>query len=175
MRPLDFHAGHPSPSAPNLSRLHFCLLMGSGKHISLQGAPLDAAAYCCGPAGSAPLCYASQWEHHRKVSVRRLWHLQSEGGETLSFCFSAFPDTAHCQGHEPTLGDLQWSIIYNAVVHVKKRFERVAPLEKIFFMLSNISSVDSHKTPSQGQCSQAQLSVNTMHERSVSFTVSTYL
>lgn len=43
------------------------------------GAPVVSGARCCGPAGSAPLYYASQWEHHRKVSVTKLWCLQREG------------------------------------------------------------------------------------------------
>lgn len=90
-------------------------LWRSGKHISLWGASVDAAAHCCGPAGSAPLYYASQWEHHRKVSVTRLWHLQCEGSKTLSFCFSTFPDTAHRQGHVPTVQHLQWSITRSVV------------------------------------------------------------
>lgn len=113
MGPFDFSAGYPS-STSSFSWLSFCLLMGSGKHISLQGAAVDAAAHCCGPAGSAPLYYASQWERHRKVSVTRLWHLQHEGSKTLSFCFSTFPDTAHGQGHMPTVQDLQCSIPHYA-------------------------------------------------------------
>lgn len=75
----------------------FCLLVKSGKHISLQEAPVDAAAHWFGPAGSTPLYYVSQWEHHRKVSVTSIWHVQPEGSKTLSFCFSTFPDTAHYQ------------------------------------------------------------------------------
>lgn len=91
--------------------------MGSGKRISQQGAPLGAAVHCCGPAGHAPLYYASHWEHHRKVSVRvrvRLCHLQPEGTKTLSFCFSTFTDTAQSRGHMPTVQDLRCSFIHSA-------------------------------------------------------------
>lgn len=75
MGSLDFSAGHLSPTS-SFSWLNFCLLLGSGKHISLQGAPVDAAAHGCGSAGNAPLYSASQWERHRKVSVTTLRHMR---------------------------------------------------------------------------------------------------
>lgn len=75
------------------------LPMQSGKHISLQEVPLYAADYYHSPAGSTPLYYASQWEHHRKVSITRIWPLQPDESKTLRFCFSTFPATADCQGH----------------------------------------------------------------------------
>ena len=138
---MDFSAEHLSPTS-SFSWLCFSLLMGSGKHISLQGAPVHAAAHCCGPAGTAPLYYASQWESHRKVSVTRLRHLQPEGSKTLSFCFSTFPDTAHCRGHVPTVRDLRWRITRDAECGETKLdtdtpvSSRPAPVEKLHRVMS---------------------------------------
>lgn len=76
---------------------------------------LYAAGDSCSPAGSKPLYWASQWEHQRKVSVIRLWHLQPDGSKTLSFCFSTFPHKAYCRRHTQLHGDLQQSLKLNEV------------------------------------------------------------
>lgn len=61
-------------------------------YITAKGST-SYAVHCCSPAGGEPPYYASQWEHHRKVSVTRLWHLQQEASKTLCFCFYTFPFT----------------------------------------------------------------------------------
>lgn len=92
-----FYRGYLPPlSSPPW--LDFCLLMKSGKHISLHGAPPEAGL-CWLPRpsgrGSPALRYAPRWNNDRKVSVMRFWHLLIGGRETPSFCFFTFHDTAH--------------------------------------------------------------------------------
>lgn len=102
-----------------------------------------------GPACSAPQYYASQWEHHRKVSVTRLWHLQREASSTLSFCFSTYPDTALCQGHMPTVQDLQCRITRNTewremvVGHQRDKLVSSAPWEELLCVMSYLKSLPS--------------------------------
>lgn len=98
----------------SISWLRLCPLMGSGNiHI-----PVGVSSRCCCTHGAQQaVCsfyYAPQREHWRKVSVTSPWSLQCEGGSTLSFCFSTYPDGARCEEIMPTLQDLHWRITHKA-------------------------------------------------------------
>lgn len=162
MGSLDFSAGHLIPTS-SFYWLHFCLLLGSGKHISLQGAPVDATAHGCGPAGNAPLYYASQWERHRKVSVttllrmREAKHLASVSPLSLTQHIAmgtcplwtsngvshAMQSVRKWYGHE-SVGELETgSIGETALYHV---IFKVSSISSLGWLVTHLLSADDKNT-----------------------------
>lgn len=89
---LDSSAGHPSYTS-SFSWLSFSLLMGSGKHISMQGAPVEAAAsllwrsrqrtpVLCLPMGAPPESVSHQT--FGMCNVREAKHLASVSSLSLT-------------------------------------------------------------------------------------------
>lgn len=110
--PLVSSAGHPSPTSslswprPLDGVWKTYIPFGGLQQTLLHIAEAQQAAH--------PSIMPPNGRTTGKCQSKSFWLQQREGSIALSFCFSTYPDTAHCWGHMPAPQDLRWSITRKA-------------------------------------------------------------